>query len=66
MLINNPLAWTWQPFARFGDWIHQPMHACSAFNVDPFMEPTRYSKAIIFLHAREWKMAMEDEMKSLF
>jgi hypothetical protein len=41
------------------------MHACNAFNVDLFMELIRYSKAIIFLQAREWKMAMEDEMKSL-
>jgi hypothetical protein len=41
------------------------MHARSAFNVDPFMEPTRYSKAISFLQAQEWKMALEDEMKSL-
>jgi hypothetical protein len=29
------------------------------------MELTRYSKVIIFPQAWKWKMAMEDEMKSL-
>jgi hypothetical protein len=37
------------------------MHACSAFNVDPFMEPTKYLKELSILHKHEngrwlWKM----------
>jgi hypothetical protein len=54
-------SWMQQPPTKFGDWIYP----CNASNVDPFMEPTRYSKVIIFPQAWEWKMAMEDEMKSL-
>jgi hypothetical protein len=37
------------------------MHACSAFNVDPFMELTKYLKELSFLHRHNngkwlWKM----------
>jgi hypothetical protein len=61
MLINNLPAQTQQTFTRFGDWIYPPMHACNAFNVDPFMEPTRYLDELSIFHKHEngrwlWRM----------
>jgi hypothetical protein len=47
MLINISPTWMQQPPSKFGDWIYP----CNTFNVDPFMELTRYSKVIIFPQA---------------
>jgi hypothetical protein len=62
MLIINLPTWTQQTFTRFGDWIYPPMHACSAFNVNPFMEPTRYFKKLSIFHKhknRRWLWRMK-------